>query len=477
MSAPNPVVFVAMPVWRGETLVAETLRSLQAQTWTSWRAVISVDGDDTASAERCRPFLGDPRITMVVQPERLGWAVNLNWLMARSDGDFFVYWQQDDLCATNYLDTLVKYAGAHPEAACAFADVQWFGARIERVHTPSVTGFALPRVLAQIESLSYLPFRGLIRREALVEAGPLPVATPSAAFADLVWGVHLARAGELHAVAGTLYFKRAHPDSLSHGHWPNWPAEKRRAAWLECGIDLLAAARPVVAPSEWPRLLEVVVERFSVAKPDRGQPYNPADAGPAGVGAFAADLVREAGRRLDIQFPPGAQPRDRTVQALLRWAETRSTELSKIGAALASGSVVGFGRDEAGVPLLGPGWSTPEGWGTWSIARTAQIVLPPLPGGHRWQLHIDGTPFLEGLAAGASRRMTIEAGDHKIDLAFVEGRIPPALSIEVGAEEAGRGVTLAFTFADAASPASLGISEDPRTLGLAVRSLRAEVIE
>ena len=476
MSASDPVVFVAVPVWRGETLVEETLRSLQAQTWAAWRAVISVDGGDAASAERCRPFLGDPRITMVVQPERLGWAVNLNWLMARSDGDFFVYWQQDDLCATNYLDTLVKYAGAHPEAACAFADVQWFGARIERVHTPSVTGFALPRVLAQIESLSYLPFRGLIRRQALADAGPLHVATSGAVFADLGWGVHLARTGELHAVSGTLYFKRAHGDSLSHGHWPQWSADQRRAAWLECAMDVLAAALPAVAPPEWPRLLEVVVERFALAKAGRGQPYDPATEGPTAVGTFAADLVEEAGRRLGIGLPPGGPLYDPAVERLLRWADVRASMLNEVAATLESGGIAGCGDGDAGVWLLGSGWSPPEAWGTWSRATTAQIVLPPLAGEHGWRLHVDGTAFLDGLAAGASRRLSVAVGEQTCAVSFAAGRASAAVSIEVGADDARRGATLSFTFPDAVSPASLGLTADTRLLGFAVRSLRAEPV-
>jgi GT2 family glycosyltransferase len=476
MSAPDPVVFVAVPVWGGETMVEEMLRSLQAQTWGAWRATISVDGSDEASAERCRPFLADPRITMVVQPERLGWAANLNWLMARSDGDFFVYWQQDDLCATNYLETLVRYACLHPEAACVFADVQWFGARIERVQTPSVTGFALPRVLAQIESLSYLPFRGLIRRQALADTGPLNLATSTAAFADLGWGVHLARSGELHAVSGTLYYKRAHGDSLSHGHWPNWSTEQRRAAWLECAIDVLAAALPAVAPPEWPRLLEVVVERFALAKAGRGQPYDPAAEGPTAAGAFAVDLVEEAGRRLGIGLPPGGPLYDPAVERLLRWTEVRASVLNQVAATLESGGIIGCGDGDAGVWLLGPGWSTPEAWGTWSRATTAHIVLPPLAGEHAWRLHVDGTAYLDGLAAGASRRLLLTAGHETCAVSFAAGVTPPAVSIEVGPDHARRGVTLSFTFPDAVSPAALGLTADTRLLGFAVRSLRAEPV-
>lgn len=470
--AATPLVYVAVPVWRGEDLVEETLRSLVAQTWTEWCAVISIDGADEASAARCRSFLSDPRITMVVQPQRLGWAGNLNWLMARADGDFFVYWQQDDLCSPDYLSTLVEYAARHPEAACSYADVQWFGARDERVHTPSVTGFALERVLTQLESMSFLPFRGLIRHDALAAAGPLRLEVPEAAFEDLVWVVRLARAGELHAVAGPVYYKRAHPGN-THASWMRWPGERRRAAWIECAMGMLQAALPTAPRDEWPRLLEVVVGRFSLARPGRSLVYDPAAEGPAEGAVFAADLVAEAGRRFGVRPAPDALEHGRDTARLLRRALGRDATLGTIGAALIEGATIGFGADMPGIELLGPGWSAPEAWGTWSAAPTATLRLPPLQGASSWLVTLEGTPFVAGLAPGERRRVSVHAGGGLVEATVAPGTDALTLAVDVDEGSARAGATLTFAFPDAASPSALGLSEDTRPLGIGLMTLRA----
>jgi GT2 family glycosyltransferase len=468
----SPVVYIAVPVWRGEDLVEATLRSILAQTWTGWRAVVSIDGGDDASASRCRPFLSDPRITLVVQPDRLGWAGNLNWLMARCDGDYFVYWQQDDLCSANYLAALVEYAEQHPEAACAYADVQWFGARTGREHTPSVTGFALQRVLAQIETMSFLPFRGLIRRQSLGAAGPLRLEAPEAAFEDLVWVVQLARAGELHVVEGPLYYKRAHHGN-THGSWLRWSAERRRAAWIECAMGMLQASLPTAPHAEWPRLLEVVVGRFALSRPGRSLIYDPANDGPAAVAVFAADLVAEAGRRFGVSPAPEALEHARDAARLLRRAVGRSATLSGIATALAAGTSIGFAAGMPGIELLGPGWSVPEPWGTWSAGPTATLTLPPLPGDSPWRVTIAGTPFVAGLAPGERRRVSVDAGGGPVEAAVAPGTDALTLAVDVDDTPARAGATLMFTFPDAVSPSALGLNEDTRPLGVALTALRA----
>src|SRR5205814_7738114 len=147
--AKGPSVFLAMPVYGGRDYLDETLRSICNQEFDDFHLLISIDGRDESSAAVCAKYLDDPRFSLVVQDESLGWARNLNWLMARCNGDYFCYWQQDDLCSTSYLRLLYEHAVQHPEASCSYADVQWFGTRVDRWHLPSVSGPPLKRVLSQ----------------------------------------------------------------------------------------------------------------------------------------------------------------------------------------------------------------------------------------------------------------------------------------------------------------------------------------
>ena len=77
-------VTIGVPVYRGELFVEETLQSIQMQTHRDIEVVISLDGPDPGSEALCAPFLQDSRFRIVIQPERLGWVENINWLMAQA---------------------------------------------------------------------------------------------------------------------------------------------------------------------------------------------------------------------------------------------------------------------------------------------------------------------------------------------------------------------------------------------------------
>ena len=465
-----PAVFVAIPVWRGQDVIHESIRALQAQTFTNWRAAISIDGADAASAEACQGYCVDPRVSVHVQPERLGWAGNLNWLMARCDAEYFIYWPQDDFATTNYLRILFAHSERRPEVACAFAEVQWFGARSDRALVPSVTGLALDRVRTQIETLSFLPFRGLVRRAALQEAGPLRMEAEEAAFEDLVWNVRLARAGELHLVPGPLYFKRAHREN-THSAWLAWPPDRRRAAWRTCAMGILEAALSAAARTDWPALLDLVVDRFTEARPGRSLIFDPADDEPTGPATLAADLVMEAERRFgpDVTVTAGAA----TTTRLRRLAAERQAAIEALGGRLRAGEPVSITAGSPGTVLLGRGWSGPEPWGTWSAAAEADLVIPPLSDDHAWQISLDAVPFVEGLSPGEFRRVTLTLGAATLDTTARAGQTKIVLTIDVPARLAREGSTLTLRCHDAISPAEVGLSADPRRLGLAVTTLRA----
>ena len=105
--------------------------------------VISVDAADDESARACEPFLDDERFSLVVQPERLDWHGNLNWLLQRPLGDFFCYRQHDDTTEPEFFQVLVDSAAARPDAAIVYADCQWHGGRDDLESAPSLEGDVL----------------------------------------------------------------------------------------------------------------------------------------------------------------------------------------------------------------------------------------------------------------------------------------------------------------------------------------------
>lgn len=107
---PQPLVDVLVPTYnpQGEHLAA-ALRSLQAQTFSDWTALVHDDyspGVDTGKI--VAPFLTDARIRFVKSPVRLGIGGNWNACVRQTDKPFVAYLFQDDLWAPEYLTSALR---------------------------------------------------------------------------------------------------------------------------------------------------------------------------------------------------------------------------------------------------------------------------------------------------------------------------------------------------------------------------------
>ncbi len=286
----HPAILIGVPVFQGSAVVAETLNSIRNQDFLHFRVLISVDGSDTSSYDACLPFTKDPRFELVLQPRQLGWKGNVNWLAGRLREEFFVYWQQDDLCDPSYLHILIEHARKHPEASCVYSDVQHFGTRKRFDAYPSLRGFAVQRVLEQIQKNGLPPHRGLIRRDAMRAA--LPILQPGP------WVASLARAGELHRIALPLYHRRRWSGSLSARL--KVAPELLRDGTLEWGLGCLRAALPIVPRSDRTQILAFIADQLVNHQPLGGFHYKARTAGDGEPLRFIADFLREARSRYGI---------------------------------------------------------------------------------------------------------------------------------------------------------------------------------
>ncbi len=264
-----PTIFVAMPLFEGWEHVAHTLTTVRQQTYGNFRVLISVDGDDKRSRAACQPFLSDPRFEIVLHPERLGWAGNMNYLASRFAGHYFCYWQHDDYCAPTYLETLLDHAIVHPEAAAIYCDMKIFGERNGILRAPPVTGFALERVLAQVRNPSDAAIRCLIRADALRASLPINDAR--------IWVLPLARAGEFHHVPKLLYFRRMRKEAVTFG-WLKEPPQARWRFSMDWALAVLANVHPLIGDDERTDLFSWVVHLLATNGTKSIAKYNLADA-------------------------------------------------------------------------------------------------------------------------------------------------------------------------------------------------------
>lgn len=272
MTESNELVTLCVPVYNGEAFVAETLSSIQRQSYESFTVLISVDASTDESATRCRSFLHDDRFQVFGQEQRLGWVGNCNWLVSRVRTPYFCIIPHDDILDPSYIDRLLVTAEAHPEAAVVYTDIQTFGSIDSHiVAQPSIHGLVLTRVLAfLVEHYNAVAFRGLVRSEALKKAGLLQN-NPFHDFAeDTVWLMKLVRQGDFVRVAEPLYSKR-YRDGGVHREWPTWSRDEKIRAWIHHCLELAVEAFKADVPfSQQTILLHALVFRLLRSSPTLG---------------------------------------------------------------------------------------------------------------------------------------------------------------------------------------------------------------
>lgn len=245
MTPRPPRICVGVPVWHGADYVAETLESVLRQRGVGLTIVVSVDGADEASAAACRPFLADPRVTLLVQPRRLGWVRNSSAALAAAaaqGADYACLQPHDDVLEDDYLAALLAAADANPDAAVVFSDIQSFGTHDAVIRQATVAGSPFERQIGLLrDHFAAVAFRGLTRVSALRSILPM-VGNPCEDFAaDTVWMARQALVGDLVRVPQALYRKRYHANN-THMQWFAWSYERKMTAWIRHCLDMLAAA-------------------------------------------------------------------------------------------------------------------------------------------------------------------------------------------------------------------------------------------
>lgn len=105
----GPLVSVCIPAYRGESHIAETIRSVLAQTCSDFELVVVDDNspDGTAWVVEC---FADPRIRFLRNPAKLGPEGNWNRCLAEARGKYFKLLPHDDLlhpdCLRRQVDVL-----------------------------------------------------------------------------------------------------------------------------------------------------------------------------------------------------------------------------------------------------------------------------------------------------------------------------------------------------------------------------------
>lgn len=121
-------VTVLIPAYEAAGFIDRTLGLARAQTYENQRILVSVDRSADETEEICRGHAGqDDRIEVVNQPERLGWAGNVNFLLDTVRSEFCFLYFHDDRIEPTYSERLLSALRRRPDAASAHCDMGHFG--------------------------------------------------------------------------------------------------------------------------------------------------------------------------------------------------------------------------------------------------------------------------------------------------------------------------------------------------------------
>jgi len=214
-------VTVCIPAYAAGAFLAETVRSVLAQTHRDLKVEVAVDPhpsdgsgepDDTLAA--LEPFLADQRIAIHRNPSRLGWDANIQAQLERVATSHFAILPHDDVWDPRYLDAFLEALGARSAASVAYGDLFRFGASepVQQAMPLPASGSTSDQVMAfLLQGAPGMPWRGVTRASCLAAVGGFPIDGHRGFAVECEYAMALILAGTAVHVPRPLYYKRIHP--------------------------------------------------------------------------------------------------------------------------------------------------------------------------------------------------------------------------------------------------------------------------
>lgn len=105
---------VGIPVYNCQKYIAESIRSVLAQTYTDFELIVTDDGSTDGTLDIVRSFT-DSRIIVVADGMHKGLAIRLNEQIAMAQGDYFARMDADDVMLPQRLERQMAFINKHPE--------------------------------------------------------------------------------------------------------------------------------------------------------------------------------------------------------------------------------------------------------------------------------------------------------------------------------------------------------------------------
>jgi glycosyltransferase involved in cell wall biosynthesis len=175
-------VSVVIPLYNARDVIAETIESVLAQTWTDYEIIVVDDGSQDGSGELVQAF-GD-RVRYIWQ-ENTGVAGARNRGIEESHGEYIALLDHDDLWDPTKLEKQVRMLEQNPEIGMVLTDV----GHIDKYGNPMSLlsrGYNPAETFARLFVQGYVPTPSsmMIRRSVFLTVGGFDEAFHSAGLDD-----------------------------------------------------------------------------------------------------------------------------------------------------------------------------------------------------------------------------------------------------------------------------------------------------
>ncbi len=119
----RPLLTIGMPVFQSEKYIAETLRSLQSQTFGNYELIICDNASTDATGSICAEYArADARIKYVRHKKNIGAPRNWNFAAKQATAPLFKWASSNDLYAPEFLERCVNVLEARQEVVLCYSD-------------------------------------------------------------------------------------------------------------------------------------------------------------------------------------------------------------------------------------------------------------------------------------------------------------------------------------------------------------------
>jgi len=208
-------VDIIIPTYNRATVLPETLKSVQAQTFSDWRCFIAEDGKTPETMAAVAPFLKDKRFTYLPGAHAGLPAAPRNRAIQQGNAPFIAFLDDDDLWFPEKLESQIHFMEQHSVCVLVGSDAyRWNGldpvdCSLERYMQPPFSGKVVFEALASYDFI--INSTAVVRRSVLSRTGLLNEAFDIASTEDYEFWLRIAPLGEVWILDEVLAVYRDTP--------------------------------------------------------------------------------------------------------------------------------------------------------------------------------------------------------------------------------------------------------------------------